>query len=142
MLQGGNGVCSTDADCADAGPNGRCDMSTGGGAQRCFCASDMCADDSTCPSGQTCACHGSAYLGQGNTCVPGNCRVDSDCGTGGYCSPSRGSGNCGGIVGYYCHTAQDKCVNDSDCADAGGAFACDWSPTAGYWKCSMLELCP
>lgn len=61
-------------------------------------------------------------------CMPGNCRVDSDCESGGgYCSPSQNaglfvcsdgcSGTCGGgLTGYYCHTAADECVNDCDCA--------------------------
>jgi Cys-rich repeat protein len=76
----------------------------------------------------------------GNTCMPGNCRVDSDCGAGGYCSPSRGSNGCGYVEGYYCHTRADLCVNDSDCA--GGNMTCAWSATSGRWECANVEFCP
>ena len=70
-----------------AGTNGRC-VEQGGGIAFCGCTYDTCVDDAACPTGQTCACHGSPYNGGGNSCVPGNCRVDTDCGPGGYCSPS------------------------------------------------------
>jgi Cys-rich repeat protein len=102
----------------------------------------MCSDDAACPSGETCACHGSAYSSGGNTCVPGNCRVDSDCGAGGYCSPTEDVMSCGGVGGYYCHTAQDRCVNDSDCADGGFPDVCAYSTSAGYWECAQQSLCP
>jgi hypothetical protein len=58
--------------------------------------------------------------------VGSNCQVDSDCGPGGFCSPSRFDINSsvdaigvlgGGMIlsGYFCHTSEDYCVNDSDC---------------------------
>jgi hypothetical protein len=71
--------------------------------------------------------------------VPGNCRVDADCGPGGYCSPTVDSG-CGsfyGVQGYYCHTPADECVNDRDCPGYGTPEApyCAYSTTVGHWVC-------
>jgi hypothetical protein len=134
----GDGMCMSDSDCT-MGTNGRCNESTGG-ALFCSCRYDACATDTDCPTGQLCACHGSAYAGgDGNTCVQGNCRVDSDCGATGYCSPSAGGG-CGGLSGYYCHTANDTCVNDSDC-NPEGAEDCQYKATDQRWECTMEDLC-
>jgi hypothetical protein len=138
---GGPGMCSDDSQCADAGANGRC-IESNGGAAYCFCTSDACADDSACPKDQTCACHGSAYtVGEGNHCVPGNCRVDADCGAGGWCSPSYSTNGCGEIGGYYCHTPQDQCVNDSDCPTSNGPMNCSYDSGLRYWRCQMELLC-
>jgi hypothetical protein len=133
-----SGMCMSDSDCT-MGTNGRCNESTGG-ALFCSCQYDACVADTDCPTAQLCACHGSPYTGgDGNTCTQGNCRVDSDCGTNGYCSPSAGGG-CGGLSGYYCHTASDTCVNDSDC-EGGGAEDCQYSTTDVRWECTMELLC-
>jgi hypothetical protein len=141
---GGGGppnTCTTDAQCADAGIEGRC-VNFGGGPAGCFCTTDTCADDGACPTGQTCACHGSPYNGgRGNQCVPGNCRIDADCGPGGWCSPSSNTMSCGGIGSYYCHTPHDQCVNDSDCADAGTYDVCAYDTSLGHWRCTMQGLC-
>jgi hypothetical protein len=130
-------ACHGDADCADAGPNGRCVVPNG--PPTCFCTWDRCAGDATCPTGQTCACHGSAYNGVGNACVPGNCRLDSDCGPGGYCSPTAATNTCGALSGYYCHTPKDQCLNDSDCNSSAGL--CIYSPTDGFWSCQQSGFC-
>ncbi len=134
-------TCTSDSACGgtDAGANGRCINQ--GGPAGCFCTYDSCDGDIDCPSGQTCGCHGSPYTyGVGNTCVPGNCRVDADCGTGGYCSPSpampcdmTGWDYCQDI-GYYCHTPNDRCINDSDCG-AGPGLGCVYSASDGEWEC-------
>jgi hypothetical protein len=132
-------MCGKDADCT-AGANGRCDESMGGPAG-CYCTYDMCEHDTDCSPGDLCACHGSPFVGGGNSCLPGSCRVDSDCGNGGYCSPSHGGPlGCGGLTGYYCHTASDQCVNDTDCGN--GFQVCGWSPADSRWECLMQELCP
>ncbi|HVR00933.1 MAG TPA: hypothetical protein VMT47_02275 [Polyangia bacterium] len=122
--------CAKDADCT-AGTNGRC--SSGGRLAGCQCSYDTCSMDADCAQmGGPCECRSTA---QGivapatttsvNVCKMGNCRVDHDCGAGGYCSPSLGScGNYGGVVGYYCHTTKDTCVDDSDCQVRGGAGDC------------------
>ncbi|MGD0529973.1 MAG: hypothetical protein ABSE49_32860, partial [Polyangiaceae bacterium] len=73
---GGPGDCTMDCQCT-SGIGGRCNVQPEG-ALICSCGYDSCADDSACPTGQTCACHGSAYVNGGNTCVSGDCRVDSD----------------------------------------------------------------
>jgi hypothetical protein len=124
---------------SDAGTNGRCRYSTGG-AIFCSCSYDTCLHDTDCPTGETCGCRGSPYVSGGNSCVKSDCRVDSDCGAGGYCSPTTGS--CGVLLGYFCHTQKDQCVNDSDCAiDGGGLRKCGYSTTAGYWMCTNVLLC-
>jgi hypothetical protein len=132
-------MCANDAQCADAGPNGRC--FNPGGPAGCWCTYDACAGDVGCPSGETCACHGSPFrYGAGNQCVPGNCRVDADCGVSGYCSPSPDSqcGDAGDLcLGYYCHTSHDQCVDDSDCTEP--ANTCVYSVMLGYWQCQSYE---
>jgi hypothetical protein len=102
--------------------------------------------DTDCPGGQTCACHGSSYTdGHGNTCVKGNCRVDADCGAGGYCSPSSLTALCGdSLAGYYCHTAGDLCIDDSDCPasrSSPGAPGCMYSTTDSRWECDQRPEC-
>ncbi len=136
QIQGAPGDCNKDADCTN-GTNGRC-IESNGGAINCHCSYDTCTHDSDC-QGQTCACHGSAYLGAGNTCVPGNCHTDGDC-PGSYCSPSFDTGSCGGLSGYYCHTAGDTCIDDTDCGNVGKV--CAYSTTDKKWECAMRMFCP
>jgi hypothetical protein len=90
-----------------------------------------------------CSCAGATkgYAGAspGNVCVPSDCRVDADCGPGGYCSPTVSS-SCGafyGVQGYYCHRPGDACVNDSDCAagTTGPAPYCAYDTSVGRWVC-------
>lgn len=142
---GGPG-CTTDSDCADAGPGGRCILGGGGPAHNCFCTTDACVADTDCPNGQTCACHGSPYTsGYGSACVPGNCRVDADCGAGGYCSPSSKTSLCGdSVAGYYCHTAQDLCTDDGDCSATPGVVGspgCVFSTADSRWECITRPEC-
>jgi hypothetical protein len=132
--------CTNDSQCTQ-GTNGRC-IETSGGALTCLCTYDTCMQDTDCQPGQLCVCHGSGFTGgAGNTCMTGNCRVDSDCGPNGYCSPSHGTSGCGGVTGYYCHTAADTCTNDSDCSGAG-IEVCAWSGTSNRWECQQELLCP
>lgn len=127
---GGNIMCLQDSDCT-AGTNGRC-RPVGG---PCACFYDTCLQDTDCPTGQTCACRGSPYIAQsGNGCVVGNCRVDTDCGAGSYCSPTGSSCFLGG---YYCHTPNDLCLDDSDCVSAGSRF-CAYSTTNTRWECTSV----
>jgi hypothetical protein len=131
-------ACQKDGDCT-AGTNGRCREF--GGPVGCFCSYDTCAKDADCPTGQTCACHGSPYNEASNTCVPGNCRVDADCGPGFSCSPTVPEGGwCGNVGGYYCHTPADSCLDDSDCATAGNRF-CAYSTTDARWTCQDVPIC-
>lgn len=128
--------------CVD-GMNGRCI----GIIHRpdCVCTYDTCADDADCPDDETCACHGSPFIGDGvgNTCVKGgNCRVDTDCGAKGYCSPSSNSLCSRNLTGYYCHTARDLCVDDADCpAQVNAIPACVYSTRTSRWECVQVPLC-
>jgi len=141
---GGAFQCFKDSDCT-AGTNGRC--GNPGGPAGCACSYDKCMQDTDCAAGQTCVCHGSPYNDFGNTCVAGNCRVDADCGALGYCSPTVPEGGwCGEGAGYYCHTSNDLCIDDSDCAgvDAGtaaGQAFCEYSTTKGRWECRITAVC-
>jgi hypothetical protein len=139
--------CHSDSDCT-AGSNGRC-VAAPRLAVSCDCSYDTCMKDADCPQpGGVCECRPEAS-GQGsiapttpaspaNACLAGNCRVDADC-AGGYCSPSLGScGNFGGVVGYYCHTPNDQCVDDSDCAARGGGD-CRYNTTTGAWACNTSQ---
>jgi hypothetical protein len=130
------GLCTSDASCT-MGTNGRCYAVGNAG---CQCSYDQCFADSDCTSGQTCNCRADGSTAP-NSCVASNCRSDADCGPGGYCSPTLDP-TCGariGIVGYYCHTANDGCTNDSDCpADAAvGATWCAYHSEVGSWQCSV-----
>lgn len=132
--------CTQDSQCTQ-GVDGRC-VTNNGGALFCYCTYDTCMHDTDCAQGQTCACHGAADTGgAGNTCIASGCRVDADCGPGGYCSPSVSSMGCGGLGGYYCHTAKDQCIDDSDCQDGGFGMACEYSSANGRWQCAQLLLC-
>ncbi len=149
------GDCQQDFDCS-AGTNGRCVQLRG-----CYmvCSYDECFHDSDCAGNVPCQCRGSASSTAANIClVNSNCRVDNDCGPGGYCSPSQLDGcirmctvpcgseshcyegttevpcscsqSCG--AGYFCHTASDTCVNDCECNEADSA--CTHQPDTG-WAC-------
>ena len=138
------GGCLLDSDCA-AGVNGRCLNPGGGPAADCYCSYQECMHDTDCPAGKTCACLDAPYAGGSFTCVPGNCRVDADCGAGGYCSPSSTTGICGdSLAGYYCHTARDLCVDDSDCPATPGSPdvpGCVYSAMDSRWECDELPVC-
>ena len=150
--------CSSDSQCID-GENGRCFpweglVSLGG------CSYDECFTDSNCGSRTPCICRSSPTDNNANMCdVGGNCALDSDCGPGGYCSPSMETcystnpeavvegRNYGGPNPYYCHTASDLCINDSDCAspDAGTATTptltytpCAYNVQDERWECTQL----
>lgn len=128
---GPTGECTRDADCI-AQENGRCQVNRG----VTFCNYDTCFSDATCSTGGPCYCD-DEYGFRGNACLPGNCQTDADCGVGGYCSPTLGGcGDYGGVVGYYCHTAQDVCTNDAQCFDErrGGGY-CMYKPEVGHWAC-------
>jgi hypothetical protein len=125
---GRSGECERDADCTK-GKNGRC--STPGHAQS-MCTYDMCMNDAECGANKVCQC------GNGNSCLPANCRTDLDCGGLG-CSPTGATscGNMSGTVGYYCHTKTDDCTENSDCKEGG---MCVYQPTVSHWTCSY-ETC-
>jgi hypothetical protein len=152
-------TCSSDSQCT-AGVNGRCfppvlvpiALTPGG------CSYDECFADSDCGARTPCICRSSSTVNNANICdAGGNCAVDSDCGPCGYCSPSRnvclnssnpndqaeGSGD---PNPYYCHTASDLCIDDSDCAqpDAGMAdvpmvASCAYNVQDTRWECTQYK---
>ena len=155
-------TCSSDSQCID-GVNGRCfpwEGLVGPGG----CSYDECFSDSNCGARTPCLCRSSSTDNSANICdVGGNCAVDSDCGPGGYCSPSMETcystnpeavvegRNYGGPNPYYCHTASDLCINDSDCAslDSGTATTsscptytpCAYNAQDNRWECTQLVCC-
>jgi len=141
--------CSSDSQCT-AGVNGRCfpwEGLVGPGG----CSYDECLTDSDCGARTPCLCRSSSTDNSANVCdVGGNCAVDSDCGPGGYCSPSaqvapnQPTNVCWGSTPYYCHTASDLCINESDCAppDAGPptpfpTYTCAYNPQDNRWECTQ-----
>jgi hypothetical protein len=137
-------TCSSDSQCTD-GVNGRCFPAEGlvsaGG-----CSYDECSTDSDCGAKIPCICRSSNTDNSANVCYAGgNCAVDSDCGVGGYCSPSVEACY---TTAYYCHTASDLCTNDSDCpsVDAGTpSFAstlCAYNTQDKRWECTELTCLP
>jgi hypothetical protein len=138
--------CSSDSQCG-GGTNGRCTTAGGRGGNEC--SYDNCFTDSQCPSGVPCLCRSSPTDNARNTCAPaGNCRVDSDCGRGGYCSPSPSAEaqECGNVNPYsgpfYCHTASDTCIDSGDCLADAGFVACVYDPQTRHWACSPPTFCP
>jgi hypothetical protein len=127
--------CASDQDCTTS-PHGHCDVMFNG----CSCDYDTCLGDSDCPANNICAC-ASPRGEPANVCVPGNCRVDADCGPGGYCSLSLGMGCIGRlpVQGAFCHSKADTCTNDADCMSSTGGFNyCQWHPELGHWACTMI----
>jgi hypothetical protein len=124
----GVGDCTMNSDC-HVGLNPRCVLFKA--RNICTCAWDTCAMDSDCRDAGPCACNS---IEIGDLCVDGNCYVDADCGTGGFCSPSfdlcRGQ-----IDHYYCHTPKDDCTDDADCAGARGGGSCTYNTTDSRWEC-------
>jgi hypothetical protein len=137
-------ACTTDADCANSGNQalvGKC-VATAAGK---VCDFNQCATDADCKSGgvNACSCQGQTFgyshSSEGAVCVPSNCHTDADCGANGFCSPSVDD-ECGGfygVQGYYCHTCEDTCVDDSDCGSNGGpAGYCAYDSALGHWACA------
>jgi hypothetical protein len=140
-------ACLRDADCTK-GTRGRCIASEppcpclpGGGLANCSlaCSYDTCANDSDCPTHEPCQCRLLASATGPNSCMTGSkCRVDSDCGTDGYCSlsPQPCSLPFDSCEAYFCHTPRDKCTDDVDC-DSG---RCNYDTVNGYWSCAQLPI--
>lgn len=138
--------CTSDAECTE-GVNGRCSA-----VRPCMttCSYDECLTDSDCADNQACACRPPSRT-SANLCAAGNCRVDADCANGGFCSPSRldfcwcpsealceppsAGKECGDSCGhgYFCHTPQDSCLDDSDCS---GSDDCGYDILQKRWRCA------
>ena len=121
------------------GTNGRC-LPDGWGVTYA-CSYDQCDADQDCPGDVACVCRASASDSAPNLCATGSgCRLDSDCGPCGYCSPSGDPFFPPPV--YFCHTAADTCTDDTDCAQTPGSCpkGCDYDPQAGHWSC--VTECP
>jgi hypothetical protein len=134
--------CDADQNCMN-GRNGRCNCRSVGPGPTTFvveCSYDQCGSDSDCEGG-VCGCRESQVTeGTHTVCLSGNCRIDSDCDAGGYCSPSHAA-FCSPTSwqGYFCHTANDECVSDSDCTPTGTQCPnpyCAYDPNVHHWVCS------
>lgn len=122
--------CTTRADCK--GTDMRCLVG--------HCVHDECTKDTDCGKG-VCECVDTPYRGRGHFCHAGNCAVDADCGES-FCSPTFGfsCGSYSGVVGYYCHTRDDLCLNDADCRDGSSAYGyCAYDQEKKYWRCGYAE---
>ena len=105
------------------------------------CSYDQCATDADCAGNTPCVCRSSASDSAPNVCQGGgNCRIDADCGPGGYCSGSIPPDRCNGYLficdfscgsGYFCHTSKDTCTDNSDCM---GGF-CGFDLDSQSWRC-------
>ena len=131
--------CAQDSNCT-TGIDGRCLGFKGTSS----CSYDTCFSDSDCPDNQPCECRPSAADTAANYCVTtgGNCRVDSDCGPDGFCSPSLVGTGCGWDQsvsgdGYFCRTPQDSCLNDSDCDTSS---TCAFDIGSNHWTCILCSI--
>ena len=132
-VQVGDGAkCATDGDCT-AGNNGRC-MEVGSRNRQNECTYDACRVDADCKTGGPCECRT-----LGNRCLAGNCRTDADCGAGGSCGQADDAGCGEQTSSYYCRTADDACLEDSDC---GKDARCTYLPELAHWGCFTPPLCP
>jgi hypothetical protein len=138
--------CQSDTECR-SGSNGRCERRMVSHAHfQNRCVYDDCSTDDDCEKQDKdplstrlgdgpCIC---GEKGEVNTCYGGNCRTDADCGSS-FCSRSRDF-QCGyeGTPGYYCHTEDDLCLDDSDCAADAGFYPaeCRYDPEAKRWACA------
>jgi hypothetical protein len=151
-------ACMSDADCT-TGADGECTAFHGPIACVIGCSYDECFDDTGCPSPAPCECRVSADSPDANHCETNStCQVDDDCGPGGFCSPSELDQFCfcpstalctpddhcyAGTMevpcacgdacghGYFCHTKDDTCIDDEDCA--GGT--CSFDTVTRNWHC-------
>jgi hypothetical protein len=135
--------CTSDNDCTK-GLNGRCNGQGALGHATNACSYDACTSDTDCGGAQVCDCRNTVNQ-DANTCFHGDCRVDSDCGDE-YCSPSLTGydpASCpnvvAGSVGYFCHTRQDACIDDSECNPQSGG-TCSFDVNALRWQC-FKPLC-
>jgi hypothetical protein len=121
------------------GQNAACCHFVAPGATYDTCASDECATDSDCGPNKICVCVSGTGACNRNWCQQAGCRTDADCGTGMYCSPSRNYP----VVcqsALMCHTAQDECLDDSDCNQSGFGPYCAFDGAANHWKCTSQQF--
>jgi hypothetical protein len=118
-------ACRAHSQCSEA-ENGRCDYNGG------ECTYDECFADEDCQQNALCDCAGGPDAN--HRCLPVECRSDEDCEDGLWCSPSSPLECPQPVVGYYCHTAEDECLVDSDCS--GPSSYCAFAPDIRAWVCA------
>ena len=129
--------CEAHADCSE-GPNGRCIYTPEDFEDyaRSECLYDFCQSDDDCNELEVCLCGKMK-----SRCHGGNsCQVDADCGENGYCSPTywhNDNQDSMVLTGYFCHTANDECIDDKDCPRRPDSdfSTCAFSQQLGYWRC-------
>jgi hypothetical protein len=127
--------CFKDSDC-NKGTNGRCMIFPNlPGNPSCVseCTYDECFSDVDCPGHVPCDCRAFGY--GTNVCRTGSaCSVDSDCGPGGFCSPTLSVVD---VVTntYFCHRPGDVCFNDRDCPQDAYGTRCEFDGTTSKWAC-------
>jgi hypothetical protein len=125
---------------ASACPSHETDAGPDSGIVGCMPPHDACLVDSDCGDSGVCDCEeprcSHPFATTGNVCLPGNCRVDSDCACG-FCA---GATSCTGLGGYWCTTPLDECSTNGDCQDAGALTVCQWS--TDRWACAQAAPCP
>jgi hypothetical protein len=133
--------CIQDGDCV-GGTNGRC--TSGPFACSMGCSYDACFSDADCAGNMPCACRSSDSNSMLNFCAnQSNCHIDADCGLDGACSPSllnlvqnNGYATCNDwATGYFCHTPNDRCIDDSDCYQG----TCNFDLTNQVWSCGQCR---
>jgi hypothetical protein len=68
-----------------------------------------------------------------------DCKIDNDCGSGGFCSPSYDPSN--GKFTYKCHLPADECTNDDDCLcpHDDSTDLCRFDESKGHWACYLKD---
>lgn len=107
-----------------------------------------CTTDADCKPGAACLCAGGQPTGGGGynhfigrtQCVPADCRTDADCGEF-LCALSPGVCGYGGVLGLFCHTAEDDCVGNQDCYDQQLGNLCLFEAAEQRWKCTVMFEC-
>jgi hypothetical protein len=94
------------------------------GSQDSNCRNDIdCGPGGSCSPSQNgvlCFCPSTALCGPDDQCMAGNTPVSCACGD-----------SCG--HGYFCHTPDDTCVDDSDCRNQD---TCNYDRLNKLWSCS------
>ncbi|HEY3452040.1 MAG TPA: hypothetical protein VGK67_37115 [Myxococcales bacterium] len=107
--------CAQDSDCT-AGTNGRCGRNIPPPVLEC--TYDECFRDSDCAGAGPCQCRRASSSSAPNRCIRGaECTLDSDCGPGGFCSPSVLDVLCACFSAQLCPDAGSQCYVGSPDAE-------------------------
>jgi hypothetical protein len=139
----GKDPCSVDGDCV-AGNNGRCVKQK--------CSYDECYADTDCATGEICLCRDAEELIPDLAFAPGDakptntvcaaapeCKIDNECGSGGFCSPSYDPST--GKFTFHCHVPADECTNNEDCIcpNDNNTDLCRFDDSKSHWACYLKD---